>query len=66
MSNIEQYSDLLYLRGLLNKVSETSYSYNVLYKKYPISELKEEEVKSLITAYRSLIEQLLVVLKEYK
>lgn len=55
--NIELQSKLFKLRSILNSISDASYAYKVLYNKYRINEITEEQAKQLIEAYENLIKQ---------
>jgi len=66
MNNIEIDSEIFLLRALLNAVSDASYAYKTLYKRYPLGELSESEKSMIVDAYRGIIDQLLLSLQNYK
>jgi len=66
MNKIEIDSEIFSLRTLLNAVSDASYAYKTLAKRYPLNDLRESEESMLIDAYRGIIDQLQLSLQNYK
>jgi hypothetical protein len=62
--SIELHSKLLKLKAILNKINDTSYAYSQLSRQFPYSAVRsDDELKKIITAYDSLIYDLISYLK---
>ena len=56
-------SKILGLRGILNSVSHTSFSYAQFNRDFPLETMSEEQGKEVVQAYRDMLEELKDVLK---
>jgi len=56
--------ELIELRGVLDTVSQISWSFSVLNKQYPISSITSEDAPELIQSYNELLDKLKILLKE--
>lgn len=54
--DLQTTSKLLKVRSILEKISQTSWSFSVLNKKYPIAGLNQSEADALIATYTDLIQ----------
>lgn len=52
---IEITRKLIGLRNLLDRISQISWSFSVLNKRHPISEVQPSDVKGLVEAYEGLL-----------
>jgi len=52
---LETTKKLIGLRNLLDRISQISWSFSVLNKKYPISEVHPDDVVGLVGAYEDLL-----------
>lgn len=66
MNEIEIMGELFRLRSILNTISDTSFNYKQIFKKYPLDTLTGDEGIKMIEVYKSLIETVENALKEYK
>ena len=56
---------LIELRNLLDSVSQISWSFSVLNKQHPISEVVEDTATELISAYEDLLAQVQGIVERY-
>jgi len=63
---IKTTRELIELRNLLDRISQISWSFSVLNKKHPISEVSAEEVDDLIDAYNQLMEEASEIIKKWQ
>lgn len=63
---LETETKLLRLNSILNKVSDTSYAYGTLRKKYHIANIDEEQASGLINAYEQLLSDVKNSLSNYE
>ncbi len=56
--NLEIQTKIFKLRSILNRISDISYAYKIIYNKYRLPDIKtNEQAKELIKAYEDLIAQ---------
>lgn len=55
--NIKLLGRLIEIRNVLNSISDASFSYKTLSRKYPIETISETEAKDLLETYERLITQ---------
>lgn len=53
---LETTRKLIELRNLLDRISQISWSFSVLNKRHPISEVAPSDVAQLVEAYEQLLE----------
>lgn len=65
--NLTQEARLLELKSLLSSISDASFSFSVLNRKYPSSSASDEQKIALIASYEAIVSQVINVLKnEYE
>lgn len=57
---------LIELRNLLDRISQISWSFSVLNKRHPISEVQSHEVSDLIDAYNDLLNEASEVISKWQ
>ena len=55
--NIELLGRLIEIRNVLNTISDASFAYKTLSKKYSLETLSDNDAKKLITTYENIIAQ---------
>lgn len=64
---LQTTNKLLKLRGILDQISQASWSFSVLNKQYPIHTLSNSQAEELIESYEALITKVNNLLKsEYE
>jgi len=65
--NLKQEARLLELKSILSSISDASFSFSVLNRKYPTSSATDEQKIDLSTSYEAIVSQVINVLKnEYE
>jgi len=54
--DLQTTTKLLKVRSILEKISQASWSFSILNKKYPIAGLNQKQADDLIIAYTDLIQ----------
>lgn len=67
MISINTNSELLRLRGLLNYINHTSYSYSRINQQFPIDSIQsDEDAEEIIISYKSLISEITNLIANYE
>jgi len=65
--NLKQEARLLELKSILSAISDASFSFSLLNRKYPTSSASDEQKIELISSYEAIVSQVINVLKnEYE
>ncbi|MCG3176872.1 MAG: hypothetical protein MOGMAGMI_01836 [Candidatus Omnitrophica bacterium] len=65
--NIETHTRLLALKSLLNKLSDISYAYSQISKRFPFQNIRsEDEALKIIKAYEDLLQDVINSTKNYE
>lgn len=63
---IETTRKLTNLRNLLDRISQISWSFSILNKQHPISEISSQDVGELIAAYNDLMKEASDVVQKWQ
>jgi len=59
-------AELLYLRQILSTLSNISFNFSQINKRYPVDTLTELQASAIIETYKSYIDQVKKLVKEWK
>ncbi len=60
---ISQIAEVLRLRGIMQTISQISFSFAMLNKNYPFETINQDQADELIQEYKKLIERALTVIE---
>lgn len=66
MNDVKLFKKFTYLRDLLQVITQISFNYSLINKKFPLRDITDEKIKDIISLYEDLFKKIKKLNDEYE